>query len=298
MAVVVSQKHLSLNKRLAKNINMAAGKFDNNAYSKIKNVDGMLLKRDVSPEKKKAMLIEYMHESIVTAFSIDKKKFNSRTFESLKKRLHNIRKAIIRLRSINYYMETVLLKETEFSKIRIRNDSWLRHYNKISRNEVDALEYAAYRLIEEAVVLDKRLLMEYAGKGEAFVRKEKAEVKDMASVLAKESGILEHLESKLPPPKAASPGLMKEPMFTHWVARVFALLSYFEHFFEKEKAMFRQIKKDKAIKTKINEKIAHIIKEKSKLLEIMGEKAASMQKFRINDESRKEIHNLTSIITV
>ncbi|MBI2558363.1 hypothetical protein HYW20_03495 [Candidatus Woesearchaeota archaeon] len=298
MVVVVSQKHLSLNKRLAKEINRAAVKFDNSTYSKIKNIDAMLLKRDVSPEKKKAMLIKCLHDSIVTAFSIDKKKFNAKTFESLKKRLHNIRRIIIRLRSINYYMETALLKETEFSKIKTRNDAWLRRYNEIATDELEALEYTAYKLIEEAVTLDKRLLTEYAIKGGAFLRKEKAEAKDIMSVLAKESGILEHLESKLPPPKAASPGLMKELVFTHWVVRVFALLSYLEHLYAKETAILSQLKKNKAIKTKINEKIAHIIKEKSKLLEIMGEKAASMEKFRINDKSRKEIHNLTSIITV
>ncbi len=298
MAVVISKRHLTLNKRLAKEINSAERKFSNKNYLKIKDIDAMLLRRDVSIERKKSILLKELHDSVVRAFSIDKKKFNAGAFGSLRKRLHSIRKTIIKLRSINYYIETVLLKEKEFSKMRIRSGEWPGHHSEIAKDELEALEYTALKLIEEAVMLDKRLLNEYTTKGELFLRKEKADVEDIALVLGRESEILEHMEAKLPPPKAASLGLMKEPLFTHWVARVFALLSYLEHLHEKEKSMFSHLKKDKAIKKRINGKIMHIIKEKSKLLEIMGEKAVSMKKYRISSASRDEIHNLTSIITV
>ncbi len=298
MVVVINKKHINLNKRLAKEINRLARNFNNKNYSKIDDIGNILLKRDISIERKKNILIKKLHGSIVAAFSVDKKKFNAKTFAMLKKRLHSIRQIIIKLRSINYYVEAVFLKELGISKMKLSNDARLRQQNAIAGDELEALEYTAYKLIEEAAMLDKKLLSEYVHRGEKVLTKEKIEVKDIGLILRKQSALLEHLEAKLPPPKAASFGLMKEPTFTHWVARVFALLSYFEHLYAKEAIIFGQLKKNKKIKIKISKKIMHLIKEKSELLRIMGEKAASMKRFRIGNEAKEEIHNLTSIITV
>ena len=299
MRVVISQKHISLNERLAKESNKLTGSFNNRHYSKFKDVDAILLKRDVSVEKKKNILMMELHDFIVRSFSIDKKKFSKKGFGSFKKRLHSIRKIIIKLRSINYYLETTFLHELRIPKTRIANESSkLKLQNSLSRNELEALEYAAYKLIKEVVMLDKGLLRGYAHREREALGKEKIEIKDISSILRKESELLEHLEAKLPPPKAATIALMKEPVFTHWIARIFALLTYLEHTYAKEVVIFSKIKKNKSARAGINRKISYLMREKSKLLKIMEEKAMSMKGFRVGSKLRKEFHNLTTTVSL
>ncbi len=299
MRVAINQNHLSLSRRLSGESNRLVEKFDSRAYSRVASVDSLLLNRDISVEKKKRMLIKKLHEAIATAFSIDREKLNKRAFESLKKRLGIIRRIVIKLRGINYYLETVFLEELGLSKIKAgAKGARLKLQGSFIRNELEALEYTAYKLIEEAAMLDKRLLKEYKRKGWEVTKKEKVEVKDLGRLLKMESMALEHLEAKLPPSKSVGISMLKEPVFTHWVARVFALLSYLEHMCSKESAVFGKLKKNKAAKISINKKIAHIMREKAGLLQIMHEKAASMKKYRLDMEFRKELHNLTTAIAL
>ncbi len=299
MRVVINQKHLSLNEKLTKQLNSQVRSFNNKNYAKIENIDKLLLKRDISVEKKKNILIKKLHEAIVISFSIDKKKFNKKTFVLLKKRLRNIRNIIIKLRNINYYLETTFLEDLKFSKIKINNESSrLRQHETLARDELEALEYTAYKLIGEVVMLDKKLMNEYTSREEKILEKERLEVKDLGLILRKGSGLLEHLEAKLPPPKSATIALTKEPIFTHWVARIFALLSYLEHIYFKETIIFSKLKKNKTIRTKINKKISHLTKESSKLLKIMDEKVISMKKFRMDKGLKKELRNLATTISL
>ena len=299
MRVVINQKHLSLSRRLSGESNRLVEKFDSRAYSRVASVDSLLLNRDISVEKKKRMLIKKLHEAIATAFSIDRGKMSKRAFESLKKRLGITRQIVIKLRGINYYLETVFLEELGLSKIKVdAKGARLKLQSSLVGNELEALEYTAYKLIEEAVMLDKRLLKEYKRKGWEVTKKEKVGVKGLGRLLKMESMALEHLEAKLPPSKAVGISMLKEPVFTHWVARVFALLSYLEHMCNKESAVFGKLKKNKAAKIRINKKIAHIMREKARLLQIMHEKAASMKKYRLGMEFRKELHNLTTAISL
>lgn len=296
MRVAINQKHLILSEKLAEESNRLSRNFNNQNYSKIENIDSTLLRRDISVEKKKSILIKKLHNAVVKTFSVDKKRLNKKVFDLLKKRLHNIRKTIIKLRSINYYLETAFLEELKFSGIKITNESpKLKRKKSLAGNELEVLEYTAYKLIEEVVTLDKRLLGGYAHKEKAILKKEKTEINDIGLILRKESELLEHLEAKLPPPKAATIALTKEPLFTHWVARVFALLSYLGHLYHKELIILSKLKKSKAIKKKVSKKIAHILKEKSKLLKIMEEKAISMEKYEMDNKLRKELHNFTTI---
>ena len=70
-----------------------------------------------------------------------------------------------------------------------------------------------------------------------------------------------------------------------------------EHIYSREKNLFRHLKKNKRIKSGIEKKISHLIKERSNLLSIMEQKAVSMQNFN-NGKFRAELHNLTTIIRV
>ena len=299
MRVVIHQKHISLSKKLAKDLNKLAGKFNSKNYSRIENIEGILLKRGISVERKKSILIKKFYESIVKTFSIDKKKFSKKAFESFKIRLHNLRRLIIKLRSINYYLETAFLESLRLSKIKISSiNTKFRQQDALTGNELEVLEYTAYKLIGEVAMLDKKLLGEYSHKERNVLKEEKTEVKGLGLILKKESDLLEHLEAKLPPPKAATISLMKEPIFTNWVARVLAILSYFEHLYHKEKQIFSKLKKNKAVKAKISRKISHLVKESSKLNRIMEEKYISMKKFRIDGKLRKELHNFTTTINL
>ncbi len=299
MRVVINQKHLSLNKRLANEANKLIRNFNYRNYVKVENIDDILLKRDITIENKKRILIKKLHKAIVTTFSIDKNRLNKKTFDSLKKRLHKIRKIILKLRSINYYLETIFLEELRFSKIKIKDrSSKLNQQTALARNELEALEYAAYKLIEEVITLDKKVLSEYIIKEEKVISKEKIEIKELDLILRKESEFLEHMEAKLPPPKAATINLVKEPIFTHWVARLFALLSYLENLYAKEAKVFVKLKKNKKLRAKISKKIIHLIKEKSKLLKIMEEKAISMKKFGLNMKLKKELHNFAATMSI
>ena len=296
MRVEINQNHLKLNDSLARQINQLSARFDNKNYSKIGNIDRMLLEQDVSVEKKKQLLIKNLHELAVKTFSINKKKFSGRDLGSLKKRLHNLRRIIIRLRGINHYLETIFLEEISFSKIKINKSKPKIHQGALAKEELEVLEYSAYNLIGKVVMLDKRLLKEYSQKEEKIIRKEKTEIKGIDLILRKETAVMEHLEAKIPPPNDAGMDLLKEPLFSHWVARVFALLAYLEFMHNGEKEFFRQLKKNKSIKSKIDRKILSIVREKSKLLRIMEEKVFSMGKINISGRFKKEFRSLAAAV--
>lgn len=297
--VVISSGHLNLNDRLAKEINMLARKFDSRDYSKIEDFDNILLKRDLSIEKKKKILVKKLHSIVAKTFAINKKKITKSAFNSLAARVRGIRKIVLKLRSINHYLETTFLSELNLLEIKIPLQNKKFHSQKsLINNELEALEYMAYKLIEKVVVLDKKLLEEYKARERKMLAKEKTEIKDLGLVLAKESEALEHLEAKLPPPRLLPIALLKEPMFTQWVARALALLSYIEHQYSMETKIFSKLKKNKSAKERINKKIVQLARERSRLLDIMEDKAASMNKLKPDDEVKKELSNFTATITL
>ena len=299
MRVAINSKHLNISGKLAKEMNRLAKRFSSRNYSKIEDVDSMLLRRDISVEKKKRILIEKLHSLVAKTFAIDKKKAKKSAFNSLANRLLSIRKIVLKLRSINNYLETIFLDDLNFLKIKIPLQSRKSNRQKsLIKGELEALEYIAYKLIGEVVMLDKRLLSEYKNKEKQVLTREKVEVKDLGMVLGKESEALEYLEAKLPPPRHLPKSLMREPLFTQWVARVLALLSYLEHLYRMEIKIFSKLKKNKSARARINKKIMHLARERSKLLDIMEEKAVSIRKLKLDGELKKELRNLTTTITL
>lgn len=299
MRVAISRIHLRLNEKLAREINHLTRNFSNKDYSRIESIENILLKQDISVEKKKRWLMRRLHDGIVKAFSINKNKFNTKTFHSLKKRLRNLRRITIKLRSINYYLETAFLEDLEVLKFKVSEKSpKISQQDDLARNELEALEYMAYKLIEKVVVLDKRLLREFAHKARNLSASEEVKLKSLRNVLRKGSTLLEHIEAKLPPPKSMTMSLAKEPVFTHWVSRVLALLSHLENLYGIEAKIFSKLKKNKSAKVKINKKILHLIKEQSRLVRIMEEKATSIKKFRLDKDLKKELHNFKTTINL
>lgn len=298
MRVGISQKHLSISHRLAGELNRLSGKFSSREYSKIENIDNVLVNRDISVEKKKRLLVEKLHKLVAKTFAIDKRKITQSMLKPLGARLAGIRRIVIKLRSLNNYLETMFLADLNFLRIKIPLQNRKLNGKKLVKRELEALEYTAYKLIEEVVILDKKLLQGYSTKEKKVLAEEKAEVRDLGEVLGKETEALEHLEAKLPPPRHLQMALMKEPIFTHWVSRVLALLSYIEHLYSKEAEIFRQLKNNKFAKAKIGKKIIQLARERSKLLDIMDEKAGSMKKLKLDSELKRELRNLTTTSTL
>ena len=289
MKLAMGKNHLELHGRLVKEINLLSGNFNSKNYSKVNNVDDLLIKKDISVEKKKNVLLNELHKIIAAAFSINRKKFQNKDLKSLGKRLDSARKIISKLRDINYYLETIFLQELKLSRVKIKDSSSIsKKQDGLAKDELQRLEYSAYRLIGQAVIADKKLLQEYSRKEEMMTNREKSEFRSLDSVLRKETIMLEHLEAKIPPSKVAGMNLIQDPIFSHWVARVFALLIYLEHLYSNENLIFSQLKKNKIVKAKINKKIFQIIKEKSKLLKIMDEKANSMKRFNMSKISHHD----------
>ncbi len=299
MRVALNQNHLVLNEKLIKKSNSFARTFNLNDYARVEDIERILLKRDVSVEEKKKLLVRSLSESVLKAFSVNKGTFNKKTLDSLKKRLAGIRMIMAKLRSINYYLESSFLQEIHHPKIKLSNKRpRLKGRGNFASDELEALEYTTYKLIEKAVVLDKRLLSEFHHKQSKILREEKLEIRGLGPLFAKESELLEHLEAKLPPPKAVTMEFMKEPMFTHWVSRIFALLSFIEHACSKENAILGMLKKDKTARKMVDKKIRNLVHERSKLLKIMEEKAISMEEYRNDRDFKKELHNLTTTINL
>src|SRR3989338_2375841 len=220
MRGAISSRHMVISDKLAKEMNIMSKKFDIRSYSKIEDIDGMLLNRGIPVEKKKRLLVGKLHYLVAKTFAVSRKDATKAAFNSLAKRLPGIRKIVMKLRSINNYLETTFLSELDFLEIKIPvQNSRFRNKRGMANDELEALEYMAYNLIGKVVVLDKRLLKEYSGRERKLVTKEKIEVRDLGSVLGKESGALEHLEAKLPPPRLLPAALMKEPLFTQWASR-------------------------------------------------------------------------------
>jgi hypothetical protein len=77
MRVAISSKHLSISGKLAREMNLLLKKFNYRSYSKIEDIDNVLLNRDISVEAKKRLLIGKLHSLIAKAFAINKKKITT-----------------------------------------------------------------------------------------------------------------------------------------------------------------------------------------------------------------------------
>ena len=299
MRLGISQRHLSISHKLAGEMNRLSRNFSSKDYSKVEDIDNVLLNRDISVERKKRLLIGKLHSIIVKTFAINKGKTAKNMLNPLAARLVNIRKLVNKLRSLNQYLETMFLADLNFLKIKVPLQGRKSNSRKSTiKDEFEALEYMAYKLIEEVVMLDKRLIAGYKQKGKKILAEEKVGIQDLGGILGKQTEAFEHLEAKLPPKRHLPIALMKEPLFTQWVARVLSLLSYIEHLYGKETKIFRQLKTSKSANARIGKKILQLAKERSKLLDIMEEKASSMRKIKLDSALRLELRNLTTTINL
>lgn len=260
----------------------------------------MLAKTDITVEAKKALLLKHLHSLLITSISIDPKKEGiEKSTVILKGNLTLLRSLVMRLRDINYYLETIFLEELGLLKVDIsllgkKELSRLQKDERYLKNkDLTRLEQTAYSLIGKLIFLDKRLLKGYR-ETEIKVVKEELSIKDLEPILKKESEILCHLEAKLPPANKVKNELLKSPNFTHWVARVLALLSELESDYQKEIRIFEKIKGKESVRKRIDIKIKHLLKEKERLLRLKDERVQSAKNIgRLEKEWFRAAHHYT-----
>ncbi|MBS3097559.1 hypothetical protein J4209_02065 [Candidatus Woesearchaeota archaeon] len=305
MAISIEKKHAEIYAKVADEANKASKRFSNKGYKTKPTVyEKLLNKKDVTIEKKKKELADNLHKLIVKTFSVCIKKIKTKKIiEDLKTNLKLLRLLIDKLGDINYYLETVFLEEIGQIKVKGLKSLDKKNLKELSakerehvpKKELEKIEFTVYKLIEKSIFLDKKLLDEYKTKEEKIVEQKKVGLKDLESLLKKESELLCHIEAKLPPPSKVRGLLLEETTFSHWASRVLALLVAFENEYEKEKIIFNEIKKNNKTKRRIDKKIKHLIKEKWDLLKIKEKKALSMEEVgEIEEEHLRRFHHWAS----
>lgn len=300
MEITIDKKHIELYNKIASDVNKTIKKFKKNKYFiepfKYKK---LLEKKNLSIEKKKKQLIDELHNLIIKIFSLDIKKIKSTKaiLDILKNNIEILRFLINKLRDVNYYLQTFFLEELGLIKklsIWQEKKTKEREIDYVPKKELEKIEHTVYELIAKVIFLDKSLLKKYKAKEEKIIKRKKLEIKDLEKILKKQSELLCHIESKLPPKPKIKTNLLKKTTFTHWSSRIFALLAAFENEYNKETDIFKKLKQNEKIKKIIEKKIKHLIKEKWQFLKIKEKRALSME-IGIDEEHLKSFHNWASL---
>ena len=299
MRVGIEKRYIDSYRNIAREVNniVKRGKktLKKEAYRKA------LLSTNTSVENKKKKLAKALHELILNAFSIDIRKLkNSKdALQSVKGHIALIREIIQKIKSLNNYLEESFLAELGIAKkpwvlkaLKAKKpERFLESKRGLSKDYISKIEHTVYKLMQEIVIFDEKLLGGYAGKEARIIGEEKLEINDLENLLKTESELLDFLEAKMPPQSKVKAKLFSKEIFNRWVPMVFALLAGFEAEHKKEDLIFSKVKKNTRLRNKIESKINHIVDEKEKILKIKEQRALSMRSFgKISDEYRKVFH--------
>src|SRR3989338_10392873 len=260
-----------------------------------------LLSTNISVENKKKKLAKALHELILHSFSVDirKAKNSRKALQSVKEHIALIREIIQKVKSLNNYLEEIFLAELGIAKnpwvlkaLKAKMpERFLESKRGLPKDYISKIEHTVYKLMQEIVIFDEKLLKGYAAKEATIIGKEKVEIKGLENLLKTESELLDFLEAKMPPQSKIRAKLFGREMFNKWAPMVFALLAGFEAECRKEALIFSKVKKNTRLRDKIEDKIGHIVDEKKKILKIKEQRALSMDSFgKISDEYRKVFH--------
>ncbi|MAE42396.1 hypothetical protein CMO93_01380 [Candidatus Woesearchaeota archaeon] len=297
MRVGLEKRYISTYKNIVREANKAIKK----AKFKVSRskYEKALLTNNISIENKKKRLAKYLHELIISSFSINPKQVNKKSIENLRQNIFLMREIIHKIKSINNYLEESFLKELGIIKKSLtikalkskKPEKYLEQARGLSKDYVGKIEHTVYTLMQEIIFFDKKLLRGYAKKEINAIKKEKIEIKDLKKILIIESELLDALEAKIPPANKVKAKLFKKETFNRWIPLVFALLSSFETEHQKEQLIFSKLKNNSRLRKKIENKIKHIVNEKEKILKIKEKRALSMEKLgKISDDYRQVFH--------
>ena len=295
MEVGLEKRYVSSCKSLILEANKIAGQ-RGNPRKILKNTD--LLSSDISVENKKGKLVKALHNYILTAFAAKRISLSNLRYQT-----SLIRQLLDKLKGINNYLEETLLREIGITKKSLiltaiksgKPENFLEKRRGLPKEYIAKIEHAVYSLMKEIVFFDQKLLKNYGRREFRFLEEEKIGVKDIEKVLSIETQLLEGIEAKIPPAGRITPMLLKRNVFNRWVPFIFAMLAHFEAECQKEKMIFSKIKKNGRLRSKIEGRIDHIVREKESVLKIKEERALSMRNLgRISDEHRQAFHEYVS----
>ncbi|MBS3131951.1 hypothetical protein J4212_05960 [Candidatus Woesearchaeota archaeon] len=295
MRVALEQDYLDISRRIAGKVN---AKYGQGRGSKLgsRKLEKLIFSTNTTIEKKKERLMGALEDSLTSGLSFNHQKAGKKELEKVKECMSVSRAMVLRLRSINHYMQENLLFELGLKKRLDIPTEKSAGETKAALNirDINRLEHSAYIMIQNIITLDKKLLGSYAQKERIIEAKKEVGIKSLGSVLAKESELMMHLESKLPPSAKVTGKMLQKSTLGHWVPRVLALLSALAHLHAKEKAVFAKIAARKSLREKLSVKIMQIQKEKGQMLMIREKKAHSMKKLRIDREWREAFHSFNN----
>ncbi|MBI2208600.1 hypothetical protein HYU50_03820 [Candidatus Woesearchaeota archaeon] len=300
MRVGIEKRYIDSYKNIAREVNnIVKGSkkaLKKEAYRKA------LESRNISVENKKKKLAKALHELILHTFSIDIRKIKNskKALESVKGYIALIREIIHKIKSLNNYLEEIFLAELGIASreplilkaLKAKKpERFLQSKRGLPKDYISKIEHTVYKLMQEIVIFDEKLLEGYVIKEATIIGKEKVEIKDLENLLRTESELLDLLEAKMPPQSKIKAKLFGKEIFNKWIPMVFALLAGLEAEYRKEALIFLKVKKNTRLRNKIEDKIKHIVDEKEKILKIKEQRALSMKSFgKISDEYRKVFH--------
>jgi len=260
--------------RIAREINRGISRFKLEGYSAdARKYEKSLMKVDISIEQKRKALMQQLHELIVKTFSIDPKIHSKeKVLDGMKNNIGIIRRHVIKLRDLDYYLHTTFLEELglrkslskrDFSPDAIRRD--LKRA-EIGRKDLLRLRAITKNLLRVVISFDARLIKGYKISEDIVQKEEKLEMRDIERLLEREGELLCHLEAKLPPPKRIGAKLISGDNYSHWASRVLALLAEIENNFNQSEKLFSELKKRESARAKLSAKISKVVREKERLL--------------------------------
>ena len=144
----MEKNHLELHGRLVREINLLSKNFSSRNYSKITNVNNLLLKKDISVENKKNVLMGGLHKIISTTFSINRKKFQKEFAELLSDK-NVVKWKKVLLAALVIMLASSFLIEAGYIKILVLSVSFLVLASFYMWIFVRAIEKSCmYRLVE------------------------------------------------------------------------------------------------------------------------------------------------------
>ncbi|MBI2651351.1 hypothetical protein HYX01_02690 [Candidatus Woesearchaeota archaeon] len=304
MRVDLERGHIQSYEQIAKEANESnrnakkAKTIEKDAYERA------LLQKNTSAENKKRRLVKLLHQLIISAFSLNTSNAKAKRIGHIKENADLIRKVIHKIKSINNYLEEVLLREmgiikkslvVEALKSRIPEKYLQKSRKLIQKEDINRIEHIVYELMQKIIFLDKQLIKDYKKKEVKIVNTENMGASELENILKIETEIIDALEAKIPPSSRVKAKLLQKEIFNAWIPMVFALLSSFEAEYKKEMQIFLEIKKNKKLRKKIEGKISHIIEEKEKLLKIKEKRALAMKNFSTaGNDYRQILHEYVS----
>ena len=203
MRVGIEKRYIGSYKSVVKDANKLLRK--SSKVSK-KKYEKALLNKELSVEKKKQQLVKALHQLILHAFSV-KQSNKKKALKSVRDHAELIRLVIHKIKDINNYLEESLLKELGIVKksivmkaVKAKNpERFLEKQRGLPKSYIKKIEHTVYKLMQEIVFFDERLIRGYGKKEIRIIGKEKVEIKGIEKLLKTETEILDALEWKIPP---------------------------------------------------------------------------------------------------